>query len=554
MSRSYRLFGILLLVVASLLIAATPAAAASATGRNFTLPAVTRTTYSISGTVRVNSTSVVVPNVAVSATITSGSGSFTSGSANTNASGVYTISHLLPGSYTLHFDPPRSTNLQHGYRTATAPTYFSVSTSVAVTITTASLTGKDVRLLHGFEISGKVTRSNGTTAIPNLYVDGESLHDATAAITDSAGNYTLMGLSPGSYRITFSHDLTASNQTGCWYSAVASKFSASCASYTPIVVTTANVAGISPKIPNSLSITGYIKTRAAVPVVGAWVNATGYESESAYTDATGKYTITGLDPGPQVILVGGPIASRVPYGYYNVTGPYYWTRLTASESSVVISAAVTTLPTIEPPTGYYIKGKITNASGTPLASVYVDAVGGAGTAYGSPVGFTDALGNYYIGPVPPGNTYKINAVPFYSSDPTLQSGWYLNSPPNNFTTSSSSALSILMNGDKNAINMRLPKGASISGTVTMTGGGACNDCEVVAYSLGGSVAAITNTSSSGIYTLQGLTAGSYKVAAYVNSAILDATHVRLITNGYYKSGAAPNFSATLAAATAIAVS
>ena len=163
MSRSYRLFGILLLVVASLLIAATPAAAASATGRNFTLPAVTRTTYSISGTVRVNSTSVVVPNVAVSATITSGSGSFTSGSANTNASGVYTISHLLPGSYTLHFDPPRSTNLQHGYRTATAPTYFSAKTPVVVTITTASLTGKDVRLLHGFEISGKATRSNGTT-------------------------------------------------------------------------------------------------------------------------------------------------------------------------------------------------------------------------------------------------------------------------------------------------------------------------------------------------------------------------------------------------------
>jgi len=34
---------------------------------------------------------------------------------------------------------------------------------------------------------------------------------------------------------------------------------------------------------------------------------------------------------------------------------------------------------------------------------------------------------------------------------------------------------------------------------------------------------------------------------------IDATHVRIITNGYYKSGAAPNFSATLAGATAIAL-
>ena len=553
MSRSYRLVGALALVVASLLVTAAPAAAASATGKNFTLPAVTRTTYSISGTVRANATSALEPNVEVAAWRTSVYGSFTYGYATTNASGNYTITHLLPGSYDLRFDPSRATNLQHGYRGGPGPAYFSVTTPAAVTITTASIYGANIRLPGGYKISGKVTRSNGTTVIANVPVSTYGTYGSDNTTTDSAGNYTLMGLSPGSYRVSFDHDSTLSNQTGCWYTTPVSKFSVSCASQTAVVISSANVAGISPKIPNALKITGYVKTQASVPMAGAWVDANGPVDESAYTDATGKYTITGLNPGPYKIMVGGPSGSRVPYGYYNATGPYDWTRLTASASSVTISAAITTLPIIKPPTGYYIKGKITNTSGTPLNSVLVQVVGGAGTAAENPGAWTDALGNYIIGPVPAGNTYKISANPAYSSDPSLQQGWYLNSPPNNFTTAAASALAIVVNGDK-IVNMRLPKGTSISGTVKITGGSACNDCVVDALNLTGSVVASTNTSSSGAYTLQGLPAGSYHVNAYTNGAVIDATHVRIITNGYYKSGLAPNFSPTLAGATAIAVS
>jgi hypothetical protein len=66
--------------------------------------------------------------------------------------------------------------------------------------------------------------------------------------------------------------------------------------------------------------------------------------------------------------------------------------------------------------------------------------------------------------------------------------------------------------------------------------------------------AYTNTSSSGTYKLQGLPSGSYRVYAYASDAAVNATHVRIITDGYYKAGAALNFSATLAGATAIAVS
>jgi hypothetical protein len=365
-----------------------------------------------------------------------------------------------------------------------------------------------------------------------------------------------MGLSPGSYEVGFGHDPASDNQTGCWYTGVAAKFSASCALHTNVVISSANVTGISPKIWSALKITGYVKTRAStpVPIANALVLAVPNYG-SAMTDATGKYTISGLNPGSYNIRVGQFSGSPVTPGYYNVTAPYYWAETTASASSVTISTPVTTLATIEPATGYYIKGKITNTSGTALDYVGVQAVGGASTATADPGTATDASGNYAIGPIPPGITYKIDAYPFYSSDPSLQAGWYLKNPPNDFTTSASSALAIhVTSGDVVGINMRLPKGASISGTMKITGGSACSGCSVEALNLTGSAMAYTDASSSGAYTLEGLPAGSYKVEAWGNSAVIDATHVRIVSSGYYKSGAAPNFSATLAGATAIAVS
>ncbi len=556
MPRSRRVVGILVLAVASLLVSVSPAAASSATAKNFTLPAVTKTTYSISGRVRASATSAEVAGVEVYASSTSISGSFASGAAITSASGYYSISHLLPGPYSVFFDPPRATNLQRGFRNTTGPTYFGVSRVVAGTITTASLTGENIWLPAGYKISGKVTRSNGTTAIANVEVGASGTNGGDSTTTNSAGNYTLMGLSPGSYEVGFGHDPASDNQTGCWYTGVAAKFSASCALHTNVVISSANVTGISPKIWSALKITGYVKTRAStpVPIANALVLAVPNYG-SAMTDATGKYTISGLNPGSYNIRVGQFSGSPVTPGYYNVTAPYYWAETTASASSVTISTPVTTLATIEPATGYYIKGKITNTSGTALDYVGVQAVGGASTATADPGTATDASGNYAIGPIPPGITYKIDAYPFYSSDPSLQAGWYLKNPPNDFTTSASSALAIhVTSGDVVGINMRLPKGASISGTMKITGGSACSGCSVEALNLTGSAMAYTDASSSGAYTLEGLPAGSYKVEAWGNSAVIDATHVRIVSSGYYKSGAAPNFSATLAGATAIAVS
>ena len=583
MSHSYRVFGILALVVASLLATAPPAAAASATNKNFTLPAVTKTTYSISGKV-IDTGSAGVADVGV--VVESPSGSLVvNGWATTGTSGTYTISNLTPGSYTLHFYPPREMNLQSGYRNINANGYFSASTPTPVTITTASLTNQNVRLPAGYKIYGTVFRSDGITPIAGVDVTAMNTNGSWGDdfVTGTNGNYMLMGLSPGFYRVSFDHqyyplaltnqpvsDTIVPSQTGCWYTTPLSKFSASCLNHSDVVIGSTNVYGISPKIPDALTITGLVMTRASNPIVGAWVQAIGYEGSGAQTDVNGRYTITGLNPGPYKIQVNGPYLSRVPNGYYTATGAYHWTTQTASASPVTISQHTTPLLDIKPPTGYFITGKITDTAGSPLSDVYVQAVGGAGTAAENPETWTDVNGDYSIGPVPAGNTYqikangpysggwgthKVNAHPSASDPSLLQAGWYLNGVTNNFTTAKSSATLISVIGaDWHLNNMGLPMGSSISGKVTLTGGSACSFCEVDALTSAGVMVASTETSGTGMYTLQGLSDGSYKVKAVAVFGAISATSVQLITSGFYRSGFPGNFWTTLAGATPIAVS
>lgn len=105
-------------------------------------------------------------------------------SATTVSNGSYAISNLPAGTYDVRFSAS-------GYGTAIAP-----GNSVlygASTVVNASLSPPGI-------ISGQVTQSNGTTAIPGANVAAASGSSAAgSATTDSNGNYTISTLAPGSY-------------------------------------------------------------------------------------------------------------------------------------------------------------------------------------------------------------------------------------------------------------------------------------------------------------------------------------------------------------------
>ena len=107
---SLRLLAGLVLSGGLLFMGTSVAAATNAVNINATLPAVTKTAYSISGTVYNAAGTAGVRAVLVTAASTSGGGTGYNGYVYTSVTGAYTIASLLPGSYTLSFSPPRATN------------------------------------------------------------------------------------------------------------------------------------------------------------------------------------------------------------------------------------------------------------------------------------------------------------------------------------------------------------------------------------------------------------------------------------------------------------
>ena len=136
--RRVRLAG--LVAAAFVLITSPNVFAANATNVDIRLPA----GYSIAGTIR-DSTGAVLPHASVSAIGTS-----SHGSAETGATGNYTIVGLKAGSYQIHVTAPFDYPLVDGYYTSANANHFTASSAASTKVTVGpSKTGIDVKLPAG---------------------------------------------------------------------------------------------------------------------------------------------------------------------------------------------------------------------------------------------------------------------------------------------------------------------------------------------------------------------------------------------------------------------
>jgi uncharacterized repeat protein (TIGR02543 family) len=147
---------------------------------------------SISGRVT-NSGGIGIQNVLVYA-IDSVSGS-SKGSAQTTASGDYTIGNLSAGSY----------NVQFVGNTGDYSTQWYTNNPIVLTPSVPA-TGISMALTPGGSISGRVLSASTGTGIPNVKVQayvGGGVFLTEVATTSSTGSYTIQGLASGSYKIRF---------------------------------------------------------------------------------------------------------------------------------------------------------------------------------------------------------------------------------------------------------------------------------------------------------------------------------------------------------------
>lgn len=239
------------------------------------------------------------------------------------------------------------------------------------------------------------------------------------------------------------------------------------------------------------------------------LNATGSNSESAFTDANGNYQII----------------QDLPTGTYNVTVEYATGYLETSLSDVSVTAGVmTSNVNLALSASGVITGTVTSNTGTALSGISVE-VESANALYAG-FGTTNAAGVYTINTNLPTGTYNLTE-----------------DFPTGYLTNTISGIAVTA-GKTTTQNVQLSPSGVISGTVTSTTGQPLSDVSIfVSSTTGGS--GFATTDASGNYQVNtDLTTGSYTVEAFYGSQFQTYPSSVSVTAGQTASGIDFTFTVT----------
>jgi hypothetical protein len=515
----------LLSALAAVLIAAPSALAGNATGITIKLPA----GFSIAGTVKTTG-GAAVANATVIASGTTGSGV-----ARTSATGAWSVAGLGAGAYKLSIYAPAGANLIDGwYTTANTNHLTTAAASASGIVVGPNRTGIAIKLPAGYTIAGKITTTAGAPLASVSVSASGPAYDNT--MTDAAGNYQLKGLAAGSYTLFLTGPYGTAYLRGAYSTANGNHFVSAIASATKITVGP-NRTGINAKVPTGFSISGLVTNTSGTPLSNVSVTAlaTGY-SGSAVTDATGKYTITGLAADSYKLSLSPGGSSPYVEGFYTTANTNRFTTVAASASGVAVGPTKTGI-NVKITTGFSISGKLTTTGGTPLVSAIVTTGSGPSERSTS----TDAAGNFKLVGLKAGG-YTLRFTPQYGQN--LQTGSYTTANSNRFTPAAASATAIVVGPSKTGVNVKVPAGYTISGKVMGPTGAALAYSGVSA--IGANDSATSYTAADGTFTIIGLSAGTYKVAA-------SAPYGQGLVGGWYTTANANHYTPTNASATGVTV-
>ncbi|MFW0779053.1 carboxypeptidase regulatory-like domain-containing protein [Rossellomorea marisflavi] len=360
-----------------------------------------------------------------------------SGTLSTDVTGVYTFASLRPGSYSLVFSAPGYGSVTNG----------AVVTSNAITVVDAPLTR-----IAG-TLSGTVT-GPGSLPIPGAVVTVYANNVQIASVlTDLAGNYTVPGLSPGSYTVVIGANTFTSASLG-------TSISGGQTTTLDALLT-----------PNPGTLTGTITDQGANPLSGVSVtvaasSGTGIIVATTVTGNDGTYTVTGLAPGNYIVVASSLNFQQVSAGASIAAAGTTVLNLSLASDPGTISGVILDAQTGSPIAGANVQIRVLDAGGSLVATVQ-----------------SAPDGQYVLGNLAPGvYTVVASAVDFQTNSATVQVF-------PNLTTVGNVAL--------------LPNPGSIFGTVTSSIG---------STPIGGAVVSVLNSSGQLVTSVLTDIAGNFTVS------------------------------------------
>jgi hypothetical protein len=349
--------------------------------------------------------------------------------ATTNSAGEYTIVGLPSGTYTVSFYPYESNNL-----TATYPT----GVKVTAPATTPNV---NAELQDGGQITGKVTEAAvSKKAIGEVQVcaaDPAIEYYGRCTQTNSAGEYTIIGLPTGKYEVTF--DAQTCGENGCTEQNFV-EFR------TEVSVTAPNPAERNAELQPGGQIEGSVTSESgSAPIANVSVCAnpeTSGVGACATTDASGKYAIRGLEGGNYDV-------------FFDAASTGYLSQSYGSAVSVIVSKTATADGKLKE--GGKISGKVTAATThSAIANVEVCGVESTTKSYEG-CAQTNSAGEYSIVGLPTG-TYELS----FSAFSCTESGC----SQLNYLRATTSGVSVTAPNATSGVNAELSPGGQITGRVT----------------------------------------------------------------------------------------
>ena len=422
-------------------------------------------TYGISGTV----SGLVSAGVTVSLT-----GAATA-STTTDASGNYSFTGLANGAYTV---------------TPSLAGYTFTPANAAVTVSGASVTGKNFTSTGAYAISGTV--SGAVAAGVTVSLSGAATGSTT---TDAAGAYSFTGLANGAYTVTPSLG-------GYTFAPVNAAVTVAGASVTGKNFTA--TAGTGHAISGTVS--GLVSAGVAVSLSGA-------ATASTTTDAAGNYSFAG-----------------VANGSYTVTPTLAGYTFSPASTAVTVSGADVTGTNFTSTGAYAISGTV---SGLVSAGVTVTLSGAGGATR-----VTDASGNYSFTGLVNGTYYVTPSLAGYAFSPASAtvtvSGASVTGK--NFTSTGAYAISGTVSGVVAAgVTMSLSGAATASITTDASGNYSFTGLANGAYTVTPSLTGYTFTPANAAVTVSGATVtgknftstGAYAISGAVSGAVAAGVTVSL---------------------------
>jgi Carboxypeptidase regulatory-like domain len=436
----------------------------------------------------------------------------------TNADGRYVLHGITPASYQVHFS--RCGN-QGNY----APVWWRHSQTMAgatkIVIKSGTIAQRISPVMPtGGVISGTV-RAVGPSGkrLHGICVFAEGREVFSSALTNLNGNYRLIGLTTGKYRLFFQRCRNRGN-------------------YLPTrrsvnVILGHTVSGFDAFLPLGAIGTGVVTDSHGDPIAGICVQFQGHRSfGGTRTRSDGTYSVNALRSGPYKIQFTGGCGnsgSYAPQFYRGATNVAAATQihLTAGKTTRRINASMRP--------GATIAGLVTDVAGNRLNDVCISIVPLASL----PAGFDfrnltfASRGAYAAENLAPG-MYAVNFGCFYAGG-RLAAQWFMGQPGPGSANLVSAPPGVVTSG----IDATLQQNASITGTVTNRSGKPLAGICVEARAAGSSGAeyffygqTFTTTRKNGTYSLSRVAPGTY-VIQYV-----DCRH-QTYGSRWYKQEASP---------------